>query len=158
MDSRSSGTSSSSASASLSPFWKKFVGGICFGSPTTTSCFARAITPIASHTGICEASSNTTRSNGAASGGRYCATESGLMRKHGLRTAVSDGVSASSWRTGLCRAFFSHSRRRMPSSLAAGQSSARRRGRRAASRANTSPFASSRDFSSSARKRITRSS
>src|SRR5450830_151368 len=80
MLSRSPSTTSTSPSVlSLRP--KKLVGGSCLGSPTITTCLPRAMAPMASHTGICEASSNTTRSKLLASAERYCAIDSGLKAR-----------------------------------------------------------------------------
>ena len=135
-------SSDSSSSSPVSPFWKKFVGGICFGSPTTTHCFARAMTPIASHTGICDASSKTTKSK-VDSAGRYCATDRGLMRKHGLMRPMIPRASASRRRMGFWRDFLAHSRRTIPSSHPSGQSPRRPDGRSAASFARTACFTSS---------------
>ena len=146
-------SSQSSPSSPESPFWKKFVGGICFGSPTTTHCFALAITPIASQTGICDASSKTTMSN-AASGGRYCATERGLIRKQGLRRPTMPRASARMRRTGFWRAFLAHSRRMTPSSHPSGQSPSLPCGRKEARRARTACLTSSAYSASSRRNSI----
>ena len=108
-----SSTSFSSPPTAVLP--KKLVGGICCGSPTTTTCLPRAITPIASQTSICEASSNTMRSNGSISMSRNCATESGLIRKHGLYLATRSPLSARSLRTGVRPLFLFSSRLRAPS-------------------------------------------
>ena len=97
---------------------------------------------MASHTGICDASSNTTMSN-VASGGRYCATDSGLMRKHGFRRPDTERVSASSLRIGFCLAFLAHSRLIVPSSHPSGQSPSRPSGSAAARRARITCLASS---------------
>ena len=143
----------SSSSSPVSPFWKKFVGGICFGSPTTTHCFARAMTPIASHTGICDASSKTTRSN-VDSAGRYCATDRGLMRKHGLMRPMIPRASASRRRIGFWRDFFAHSRRMIPSSHPSGQSPSLPSGSASARRARTACLTSS-AYSASRRRNST---
>ena len=71
---------------------KKLVGGICFGSPTTISDLPRAMAPTASHVGICEASSNTTRSNLSLARLRYCATLIGLISIHGQRRGNNVGI------------------------------------------------------------------
>jgi len=80
---------------------KKEMGDSCFGSPTTIACRPREITPTASHTGICDASSKMTRSN-CASTSRYCATDSGDIRRHGFRRGSNLGRRRISTGTGRC--------------------------------------------------------
>ena len=75
------------------------VGGICLESPTTTAAFARPRAPTASATRICEASSNTTRSNWPETAGKNRATESGDTSTHGITVVISSPYCASSART-----------------------------------------------------------
>ena len=72
---------------------KKLVGGICFGSPTTITDLPRAMAPIASLVGICEASSNTMRSNLSCERSMYCATDIGLISIH----LHNRGMSVGNW-------------------------------------------------------------
>lgn len=60
-----------SSSASSLPRSLTFVGGSCSGSSTTMTWFPRANAPTASQTGICDASTTITTSNGFASADKY---------------------------------------------------------------------------------------
>ena len=137
MDSRSWKSAPGSSSSPPSPFWKKLVGGICQRSPTTINWRPRATTPIASQTVIWEASSKIIKSKSWELGGRYWATERGLMRKQGLSSEAKWGSPSKSWRTGLWRVFFSHSLFKRVNSLRRGSLGASWRGMRALSRAKT---------------------
>ena len=65
-------------------------------SPTTTAARARPSAPTASATRICDASSNTTRSNWPAAAGKNRATESGDTSTHGMTAVISSPYCASS--------------------------------------------------------------
>ena len=86
------------------------VGGICLLSPTTTTDRPRPIAPTASATRICDASSNTTRSNRPGRGGKNLANESGLTSMHGMIAVISSPYRASSPRTGRPRRCLASSR------------------------------------------------
>ena len=105
-----------SSSSSSTPRWPTLVGGSCSGSPTTITWLPRAMAPIASQTGICEASSKITTSNGLASAGRYCAIDSGLIITQGASWVRTFGIRPNSWRSGMCRAFLLISRASVPHS------------------------------------------
>jgi hypothetical protein len=96
--------------------WPTLVGGSCSGSPTMITWLPRAMAPMASQTGICEASSKITTSNGLASAGRYCAIESGLIIMQGTSWVMTFGIRPKSWRSGMCRAFLLISRASVPHS------------------------------------------
>ena len=113
MLSRSLSTSTSSSPSARS---KNEVGGSCFGSPTMTTCLPLAIAPIASHTGICEASSKTTTSKSAVSVARYCAMDIGLIITHGASLVMAVGILLIISRKGKCRLFFCISLRNKPHS------------------------------------------
>ena len=68
------------------------------GSPTIIALFARASEGTASHVGIWEASSKMTMSNRLGSGGRYCDTVEGLIKRQGATTFNSSGKSVKSKR------------------------------------------------------------
>ncbi len=114
MLSRSASTSTSSWVDSARS--KKEVGGSCLGSPTITTCLPRAMAPIASHTGICEASSKITTSKTLEFAARYWAMESGLISKHGVSLVRASGILDISSRSGRWRVFFVISCRRTPHS------------------------------------------
>ena len=96
-------SSSSSASVSSPPsLVKKLVGGSCLESPTTTSCFPRTTAPMASSGRSCEASSMMMRSKVCRPPRKYCATERGLIMKHGLSARSAPPARLTSWRMGTC--------------------------------------------------------
>ena len=109
--------SMSSFSASPSSTWlvvKKLVGGICLGSPTTMTALPRAMAPTASLVGICEASSNTTRSNFSWSRSMNCATEMGLMSMQGHSLGSKVGIWSRMLRMEVLRPPEAMHRFRMP--------------------------------------------
>ena len=57
-----------------------------------------------------------TRSNRGNAGSKYCATDNGLINKHGLSLGSTLGISPRSFRTGMCRPFFCSSLISVPSS------------------------------------------
>ena len=99
------------SSISSTPRSPTLVGGNCSGSPTMITWLPRAIAPMASQTGICDASSKMTTSKGDASGGRYWAMESGLIITQGVSfvsTLVSPRIGGA--RACALRASRSHGR------------------------------------------------
>ena len=147
---------SSSKVSEVSARPKKLVGGSCLGSPTMTTCLARAMAPMASQTGICEASSKMTMSKLLVSALRYWAMDSGLISRQGVRRSTAEGICSSSWRSGRCWRFLVISRRRMPHSLLRWMLSAD--GRPAHSRARIHWRVTEVNSSSSARKSAMRRS
>ena len=94
-----------SSSASSSPFWKKLVGGSCFVSPTMMALSPRARAPMASQTGICEASSKMTTSNFILPAVKNCAMDRGLIKRQGVSCCKRSGIFSSNMRTGKWRLF-----------------------------------------------------
>ena len=85
-------SSISASSSSTCVVEKKLVGGICLGSPTTTSALPRAMAPTASLVGIWEASSKMTISNLSVFKSIYWATEIGLMSIQGQSFGNKFGI------------------------------------------------------------------
>ena len=84
----SSSSSSKSSSTNAPEFDENtFDGGICRLSPTTIPAFPRPRAPTAWAVRTCEASSKTTTSKSMDPTGTRVATESGLIRKHGIASA-----------------------------------------------------------------------
>jgi hypothetical protein len=93
-----------SSSSSVPPpviFEKKAVGGSCFGSPTTTTCFARATAPSASTGWIWLASSMTSRSKSNRPGARNCATDKGLIMNTGFSACTAGAAFSMRRRIGM---------------------------------------------------------
>ena len=109
-------SSMSTSSSSTCEVEKKLVGGICFGSPTTTSALPRATAPTASLVGICEASSKITISNFSRATSTYCATDMGLISIHGQSLGSKVGMLSIIERMELPRPPFIMLRLRIPSS------------------------------------------
>ncbi len=87
------------------------------GSPTTTNCLARAKEPKASWGRIWEASSITIRSKSIPSGLRYCATDIGLIIKHGFKVEIDLPALLSNGLTGIWALFFANSFSNKPISV-----------------------------------------
>ncbi len=121
------------------------------------SCRPRAIAPMASQTGICEASSKITTSNVSWDASRYCATDSGLIRTQGLSLGSKVGMRPRSCRTGMWRMRLPISLRSNPISALGMSSSPWSRGIPAARRALIRSRESVASLSSSSRKRSIRS-
>ena len=71
------------------------------GSPTITTLSPRAMAPTASLVDICDASSNTTRSNFGKAGSIYCATEMGDISIQGHIRRSRVGMLSNSLRIGI---------------------------------------------------------
>ena len=95
-------------------FEKKFVGGICLGSPTIITFLPLAIVPTASHTVIWEASSKTTKSKELKCAGKNWETESGDIIKHGVRWSRFSPISLINCLIGLWLLFLLNSLERTP--------------------------------------------
>ena len=81
------------------------------------TCEPLAMAPMASHGGICEASSKMTVSNPFSVGSRYCATLKGLINTQGFMLRKNVGMTVNSLRIGRCRRFNSSWRLKMGGSL-----------------------------------------
>ena len=109
-------SSKAASSSSTCEVAKKLVGGICLGSPTTTSDLPRAMAPTASLVGICEASSKMTRSNLSLFRSRYWATEMGLINMQGQSLGSRVGIWSIMRRMDVPRPPLPMLRFRMPTS------------------------------------------